>query len=99
MADPNVCKLSICKEIWNGEIKTVNERINGIQILQGSLAKELERRMYEANNMKAAFGKELDTVEKKVDRLEARYGFGITVVVIGFTIFQIALQIVFRIWK
>ena len=99
MADPNTCKLSICKEIWNGEIKTVNERINGTQILQGSLAKELERRMHESNNMKAEFGRELDAVEKKVDRLEARYGFGITVVVIGFTIFQIALQIVFRIWK
>ena len=99
MTDPNTCKLSICKEIWNGEIKTVNERINGTQILQGSLAKELERRMHESNNMKAEFGRELDAVEKKVDRLEARYGFGITVVVIGFTIFQIALQIVFRIWK
>ena len=99
MTDPNTCKLSICKEIWNGEIKTVNERINGTQILQGSLAKELERRMHESNNMKAEFGRELDAVEKKVDRLEARYGFGIIVVVIGFTIFQIALQIVFRIWK
>ena len=99
MAEPVPCKLSICKEIWSGEIKTVNERINGIQNLQGSLAKELERRMHESNNMKAEFGRELDSVEKKVDRLEARYGFGITVVVIGFTVFQIALQIVFRIWK
>ena len=78
-----------------GETKTINERILSIREAQTVQAKELERRMHEANDLKKEFGEKLTSINNRLIKIETWSIVYVFLIGLGFTI----LQIVLRIWK
>ena len=89
------CKIEACERIWQKDISIVAERIQGINTGLKVQARELERRMHEANEMKSMFGDKVEKLDKRVVALETKSIMWI----VGISGFFTLLQIVMKYWK
>jgi len=107
---PCITQRSICKDIFAGDYRELNEKIISLKSAQKVQEDELKRRMHEANDIKKEFSNMMSDLKVKVNTLETKGTIQakaleytttnrLKLVTIGLVALQIIIGIILKVWK